>query len=297
MTDGLVNRRDVLKAACAAPLLGTIDPISRPGPAHFKLSVAAYGYRKYLDLKKPADPPMTLEQFVDVVAGMGVGAVELTSYYFRETTPPYLAKIKNHCTRLGLDVSGTAIGNDFCVADPAKRKAELDKARQWLDHSAYLGAKAMRVFAGHVPKGEREEAARARAVEALQELCEHAAQAGVFVAVENHGGITATPAQLLAIVTAVKSDWFGVNLDTFNFHGDDPYADVAQLAPFAVNVQMKTEIQAGKRPKQPADYERLLGILREARYRGYVALEYEAAEDPKSAIPREVKKVRRLMES
>ena len=100
--------------------------------------------------------------------------------------------------------------------------------------------------------------------------------------------------QLLAIVTAVKHDWFGVNLDTGNFRTADPYGDLARIAPYAVNVQVKTEIAPGGK-KQEADLGRLMGMLREAKYRGYVALEYEAAEDPKTAVPRYVAELRKLM--
>ncbi len=291
------SRRDWLAAAFATPLARGFSIVSpaRPGPPLFKLSLAAYSLRKYLDFKKPGPPPMTLNEFCEYAAALGLGAVELTSYYFANTTPQYLARIKNLCTRLGLDVSGTAVGNNFCVTDAVKRADEVKKVQAWLDHSAYLGAKTMRVFAGAVAKGDTEDAARDRTIECLHEVCEHAAKVGVIVALENHGGITATPEQLLKIVHAVKHDWFGVNLDTFNFRTADPYADVAKVAPHAVTVQMKTEVHPAAKPKEPANFARLLDILRQAQYRGYVALEYEAAEEPKTAIPRAVKTLQELI--
>ena len=51
-----------------------------------------------------------------------------------------------------------------------------------------------------------------------------------------------TAEQMLTIVTAVKHDWFGINLDTGNFRTPDPYGDLAKLAPYAVVVQIKTEV-------------------------------------------------------
>ena len=126
-------------------------------------------------------------------------------------------------------------------------------------------------------------------------MCDHAAKFGVYLALENHGGITGTAEQMLAIVRGVKSDWFGVNLDTGNFRTKDPYADLARIAPYAVNVQLKTEIQRQGAKKEEADLKRLVTILRKANYRGYVALEYEAAEDPKAAVPRYVKILRGLL--
>ena len=126
----------------------------------------------------------------------------------------------------------------------------------------------------------------------------HAVEKGITLALENHGGITATPAQILKLVKAVDGPNFGVNLDTGNFHGEDPYAEIAELAPYAVNVQVKTEIlRKGTKAKEEADLARLISILRDAKYSGYVVLEYEAAEDPIAAIPRHIKKLRELISS
>jgi sugar phosphate isomerase/epimerase len=100
---------------------------------------------------------------------------------------------------------------------------------------------------------------------------------------------------MLAVVQAVKHDWFGVNWDTGNFRSDDPYADLTRLAPYAVTVQIKTEIQRTGKKKEEADLKRLIDILRAADYRGYVALEYEAEEDPKTAVPRHIESLKKLM--
>ncbi|MGL4551150.1 MAG: sugar phosphate isomerase/epimerase family protein, partial [Gemmataceae bacterium] len=88
--------------------------------------------------------------------------------------------------------------------------------------------------------------------------------------------------------------WYGVNLDTGNFKTADPYGDLAKIAPFAVNAQVKTEIFPGGR-REEADLGRLIGILRRADYGGYVALEYEAKEEPREAVPGYVEKLRKLL--
>jgi len=68
------------------------------------------------------------------------------------------------------------------------------------------------------------------------------------------------------------------------------------LAPYAVNVQVKTEVhRKGASANEEADLARLITILREAHYSGYVVLEYEVSEDPLSAIPRHIKKLRELI--
>jgi sugar phosphate isomerase/epimerase len=278
-----------------------IEPIRRSGPPHLRLSLAAYSYRQSLQdyqhkaKASKAKPAMTLDDFIDLAAAMDLDAVELTAYYCPETTAEYLAHLKGRCTRLGLDVSGTAVGNNFCIADSDKLRQQIDLVKQWSEHSARLGAKTMRIFAGTVAKNDSEDKARSRCVAAIQEACDHAAKYGIYLALENHGGITSTAEQVLALVKAVKHDWFGVNLDTGNFHTDDPYSDLEKIVPYAVTVQIKTEIQRRGMKKEDADLKRLLDILRSARYRGYVALEYEAAEDARTAVPRHIEALKKLM--
>jgi sugar phosphate isomerase/epimerase len=279
-------------AALAAAPATAIEPVKRTGKSHLRLSIAGYSYRKYLDLKKKE---MTYAQFIDAAADMGTDAVELTQYYFPETTPEYLAALKGRATRLGLDVSGTAVGNTFTYTDPAKHKAQIDLVKAWVEHTSRLGGKTIRIFAGNLPKGDTEEKARGRAAEAIQECCDYAGKYGIYLALENHGGIVATIDQMLALVKMVNHDWFGVNFDTGNFRSADPYADLTRLAPYAVVCQIKTEItRAGKKPEE-ADLKRLTDILRAANFRGYVALEYEAAEEPKTGVPRAIEALKKLM--
>lgn len=273
--------------ACAIP------PIGRTRPSHLKLSLAAYSYHRILSAKTPA---MDLFGFVDLAADMGLDAVEPTAYYFpANVDAAYLNKLKLHAFKLGLDVSGTAVGNNFCKPKGPDRDKEIAHVRRWIDHAAILDAPVIRVFAGTAPKGVETERAAAWAVESMHAVLPYAAEKGVMLALENHGGITAKPEQLLALVKAIDSPNFGVNLDTGNFRGPDPYAEMAELAPYAVNVQVKTEISPSGRPKEDADLSREIEILRAARYSGYVVLEYEAEADPLSAIPRRVATLRKLV--
>src|SRR5437588_9263661 len=199
----LPTRRQALRSAAvaagallAAPA-AAIEPIARIGKPRIKLSLAAYSFRQALDLKRKPKPEMTLADFIDFGATQPLDAVELTAYYFAETTPEYLAALKGRATRLGLDVSGTAVGNNFCVPDPAKLREQIDSVKQWVEHTSRLGGKTMRIFAGTVSKGDTEEKARQRCVEAIQEACDHAGKHGIYLALENHGGIVATAEQLL----------------------------------------------------------------------------------------------------
>jgi sugar phosphate isomerase/epimerase len=297
-----LTRRRFLQAtastAAGLTVAGTaeaIEPIRRTGRAHLRLSLAAYSFRRYLNLRQQPQPAMTLDNFIEFAAGQPLDAVELTQYYFPQTTPQYLANLKGHCTRLGLDVSGTAVGNNFTTPDAGQLRTQIADVKRWIEHTSRLGGKTVRIFAGRVERGDTEERARARCVAAIQEACDHAAQFGIYLALENHGGLVETIEQTLTLVRAVRHDWFGVNFDTGNFHSADPYADLARLAPYAVTVQIKTEIQRAGRKKEEADLRRLTEILRAANYRGYVALEYEASEDPRTAVPRALTALQPLM--
>lgn len=265
-----------------------------------KLSLAAYSFNRVLPKNwKPEDlaaGQMTLEDFVRFCAELDLDGTELTGYYFPQSVPTeYLLRLKELTFRLGLDISGTAIGNDFCLPEGESRQQQLEMTRHWIDHAALLGAPVIRIFAGKVPQGDTEDAAIARCVAGINESLEYAAQKGVCLALENHGGITATPEQMLAIVEQVEpSPWFGVNFDSGNFRTADPYGDLTKIAPYAINAQVKTEIHPEGRTEE-ADLARIVQILGEAGYRGYIVLEYEAKEDPRSAIPRHIEELRRLI--
>lgn len=265
--------------------------------SHIKLSLAAYSFRQWLELSQKPAPKWTYEQFIEYAARMPLDAVELTAYYFAETTPEYLATLKAKCTRLGLDISGTAIGNDFCTADAAKLANELKKTKDWIEHTSRLGGKTIRIFAGNLPKGDDLEKTQARCVEKIQEACDHAKKYGIILALENHGGITATADQLLTLVKAAKHPNLGVNLDTGNFRTADPYADMEKVAPYAVIAQVKTDVAPEKKPAEKADLKRIIGILKKANYRGYVALEYEGKEPALEVVPGHIEELVKLAKS
>src|SRR5205807_5127163 len=131
-------------------------------------------------------------------ASMELDAIEPTAYYFADTSNAYMAKLKMRCSRLGLDISGTAVGNDFCHPEADKLKEQLKYVKEWTERASILGAKTVRIFAGSLKKGDTEQQAIPRCVAAIEEACEHAAKYGIYLALENHGGIVATAEQMLA---------------------------------------------------------------------------------------------------
>lgn len=297
------SRRGFLKqgvlAAAGASALGAqpqtaraMSPVKRGLGPHMKLSLAAYSYRKYLQEQKS----MTIEGFLEECAKMGLDAAEPTSYYFpNPPTEEFLLNFKRKAFLLGLDISGTAVGNTFTHPPGPKRDEQIQHVKEWIDYSAIFGAPCIRIFAGDTPKGATDDQARRYAIETTEIACAYAATRGVFLALENHGGVVSDAEGVLAIVREVESEWFGVNLDTGNFHTDDPYADVAKIAPYAVTVQVKTEMNPRAGGRAEADFERIFGILGEVGYRGYVALEYEAREEPKEAVPRYIEQLQKIL--
>lgn len=278
------------------------DPVIRTGAPLLKLSLAGYSFNKMMVKRGTSDEiakaEMSLEKFIDYCAAQGLGATELTGYYFPKViTNEYLLSLRAQTHRLGLSISGTAIGNDFCLPEGEARQKQLAECREWIDYAAIMGAPAIRIFAGKVPKGDTEDAAIERCVAGINECLKYAEMKGVFLALENHGGITATPEQMMKIISKVDSSpWFGVNFDSGNFQTEDPYADLAKIAPYAVNAQIKAAITPDGK-KQPADFERIVKILKDAGYRGFVALEYEEAESPFEAIPKLLDQLRPLVET
>ncbi|HUU26301.1 MAG TPA: sugar phosphate isomerase/epimerase family protein [archaeon] len=311
----LLNRRAMLKAGALAAGAATLTHLGACGaqvkeqaPApkeealkakkptkNMKLSLAAYSMRQAL-----TSGEMDLFGFIDWCAEMDLPGTELTSYYFKEGFDnKYLQQLKLHAFRQGVTVSGTAIRNDFCKPPGAERNKEIEQAKKWIDYAAALSAPHIRIFAGNVPKGVENKTAIGWVAECTGVVLAYAAQKGVVLGLENHGGITARAADHLAICDAVEAaagenkQWFGVNLDTGNYH-TDCYEELAMAAPRAVNVQVKVEVVQNDGTKVLADLARVRDILVNANYKGWVALEYEAEADPRVEIPMYMEKLKGL---
>jgi hypothetical protein len=83
-----------------------------------------------------------------------------------------------------------------------------------------------------------------------------------------------------------------VNFDSGNFQSADVYADMAKIAPYAINVQIKVSVTGADGKRQHGDFRRIATILRDVGYRGYVVLEFEEAGDPRKLCPRYVDEMR-----
>ena len=288
---GAVSAVAGLGVALPARLPGA-PPRKRKGKARLNLSLAAYSFRDYFNTathaqRKPKDAKtIDMYGFIDYCADHELQGAELTSYYIEQKIDQAgLVALKRHAFLRGIAISGTAVGNEFTLPKGEKRDAQIAHVKKWIDNAAHMGAPHVRVFAGGA-LGQSLKQAQTLCIEALEEVGEYAGKHGVFLGIENHGGIVAEADSLLEIVKATRSDWVGINLDTGNFHTTDVYGDIARCTPYAVNVQLKVEIQPhGAKQKSKADIKRLVRVLRDGGYQGFVALEYEAAPDPWVAVP------------
>ncbi|MBW3622381.1 MAG: sugar phosphate isomerase/epimerase [Armatimonadetes bacterium] len=251
------------------------------------IGCCAYSYR---DLLKGGQ--MTLSDFLQRCAEMEVDGVELTAYYFTDTSKSALHDVKREAYRLGLDLCGTAVGNAFTSPDEAKRREQVQMVKTWIDHSVTLGAPGIRVFAGSIAEGTTEEEAFRWTVSCLKECAAYAGERGIMVALENHGGITGTADQTIRLVEAVGSEWLGINLDCGNYR-QNPYEEIAKTVPYAVTAHVKVTTSGG----EEIDYDRVTQTLYQAGYRGYLNIEYEEKGDPNTEVPAFVNKLKRALSS
>ena len=297
------SKRKFLKRVCAVSAvtglgvalpfrLSGAPPRQRKGKARLNLSLAAYSFRDYFNTathaqRRPEGAKIIdMHDFIDYCADHALEGAELTSYYLdQKIDRAGLVALKRHAFLRGIAISGTAVGNEFTLPKGEKRDAQIAHVKKWVDNAAHMGAPHVRVFAGGA-LGQSLKEAQGLCIEALEEVGEYAGKQGIFLGIENHGGIVAEADSLLEIVKATRSDWVGINLDTGNFHTADVYGDITRCTPYAVNVQLKVEVRPrGARQKSQADIKRLVGILRDGGYQGFVALEYEAAPNPWVAVP------------
>jgi sugar phosphate isomerase/epimerase len=275
------------------PKVRAAEGLPRKEAGRMKLSLAAYSFRDFFkdsDNRKAGSPApanaIDMLGFVDYCADHHCDGAEVTSYYFpKDTNREFLLKLKRHAFLRGVSLSGGAVGNNFVLPPGPEREKNLALVKKWVDYCELLGAPHIRVFAGTKPKDMSMEDAMKYCIETMREACAYAGEHGIYLGLENHGGIVAEPGPILEILKAVDSPWLGINFDSGNFRTADPFADLVKIAPYAVNVQIKTEVQPAGKSAAHADLKRVIEILRDAHYQGYVALEFEENADPWKTIP------------
>lgn len=286
-----VTRRTFFRAAALAPLatvtsLAAPEPIRRTGGPLLKPALNAYSFLDLLNENmKDAGKGMDLFGVCDFCAHHDIEAVDLTGYFFpgypKAPADDYVNRVKRYTHDRGIVISGTGIRNDFAVADKAVRTEGVRLAREWIEVAARLGAPVLRVFAGpQAPFKDWQTAsgnARREDVEKwmaddLRACAEHGEKFGVIVAVQNHGDFLNTGPEHLRLLRRVAHPWCGPLVDTGKYLTDDPYADIAMMVPHAVNWQIK-ETLGSSLASPPTDFRKLVKIIHDGGYRGFLPIE------------------------
>ena len=285
-----MNRRDLFKTlpALALPALAADDE-RQASKARFRTALCAYSFRDALKDKK-----LNYADLVRMAVDLNLDGLDLPVYWFPNTTDHFLLPLRGMAYRTGVEIYSISIRTDMCKPTPELQQREAAEVGKWVDVASKLGAGHIRVFGGTVPKDATTDQAAGWCVEVLKRSADYAATKGIILGLENHGGITEKADTIVKIVNQVKSPWVGVNLDTGNFRSN-VLPQIEQLAKFAVNVQVKADMNEDGVRKQ-SDWDKIMGILSRAGYKGYLALEYEAKEDPSTAVPRLTRKLRQLVQ-
>jgi len=263
-----------------------IEKIKRTEPSKVKIGLNCYSFNQPLMAKT-----MTVEEMFRISASVGFEAADLTGYYF-STYPAVpsdeeIYRYKKSAFLLGLDISGTGVRNDFTLADPEKRKLEVQMVKEWIIVASKLGAPVIRVFAGkEVPAGFTRKQVVEWMGKDLQECADFGAQHGVMVGIQNHNDFLKTAADVEEILEQVKSDWFGLILDIGSFRTTgNPYKEIEQVVPYAINWQIKETVFINN-VETKTDMKKIDDILKNSGYRGYIPIETLGAGDPPEKVIR-----------
>ena len=296
------SRRTFLKTAIVGlPLAGAMRPTSLAAAETKKQNTIRLSCNLYSFNELLASGQMTLDQVLTFCAGLGFDAVDPTAYYFPNypalPDDSYVYQIKRNAFRLGLDISGTGVRNDFTLPDPTRRKAEVELVRRWIGVAARLGAPVIRVFAGtgkELPAGYNREEVTGWVVDAIRECTFYGAKQGVMIVLQNHADFIQTADHILQIVRGVNSDWLAVNLDIGSFKTGDPYRQIAQIAPYAATWQIKENLFVNGQERE-TDLGKIVRIVRESGYRGYLPIETLGKGDPRVKVPAFYEKVKKAL--
>ena len=293
-------------AACATPNTQAAEVQDKNPPARpNRIAVSTYSFWQFRnkDLR-------SIEACIDMAADMGFDGVEILHRQMEREENDYLQRLKRRAFLLGLDLCGFSTHQTFLSPDKAVRQKNIDHTIQCIELAYALGIPTIRVNTGtwgtsrnfnelmknkgiEPPlKGYSDEDAYPWVVDSLGACVKVAERRGVTMGLENHWGLGRTAKGVIRIVDAVKSQWLKVTLDTGNFL-ENMYEQMEMLAPHAVLVQAKTYHGGGTWYSLDIDYGRVATMLRKHRYRGYISLEFEGNESPKTGVPRRLETLRR----
>jgi L-ribulose-5-phosphate 3-epimerase len=293
------NRRqflaDAAVASTAIAILPTLGQTARAtDDTHwFKISLAEWSLHKSLFGKKMDNldfAKIAKEEF-------GIDGIEYVNQFFKDKAKDekYLADLKKRAEDHGVTSLLIMCDGEGNLGDPdeKKRKEAVENHFKWLDAAKFLGCHSIRVNAAS--SGTYDEQVKL-AADGLSRLSEQGAKLGLNVIVENHGGLSSNGAWLAKVMKLVGKDNCGTLPDFGNFRVSDKeeydrYKGVTELMPFAKAVSAKSHDFDGDGNETHTDYLKMMKIVKDAGYRGYVGIEYEGGSIDEYAGIRATKKL------
>ena len=259
-----------LRAAGARDAGDDCKPLFRISLAEWSLHRALFSKElDHLDFARTAK-----EEF-------GIDAVEYVNQFFKhkaaDTT--YLGEMKKRAGDHGVRSLLIMVDGEGKLGDPndGERKKAVRNHRKWIEAAAFLGCHSIRVNAA---SGGTWDEQIDRAAQGLHSLTGFAAEHCLNVIVENHGGLSSNGAWLSEVIRRVDHPRCGTLPDFGNFRirGDewyDRYKGVKELMPYAKAVSAKSHEFDEDGNETRTDYVKMMKIVLDAGFRGYVGIEYE----------------------
>jgi sugar phosphate isomerase/epimerase len=289
----MFSRRDMLKTTVAGLAVALFPGCTREEdcPAcdaagiPYKISLAQWSLNKSFFGRNGYAKVDPLE-FAAIASGTyGIMAVEYVNqmYMDKKNDDAYLTELKKRADDAGVKSVLIMCDREGNLGDPdaAKRDLAVTNHHRWVEWAKHLGCHSIRVNAAS--SGEYDEQVKL-AADGLHKLTEFAATHKIGVIVENHGGLSSTGVWLAKVMKTVNHPNCGTLPDFGNFKIDkakdieyDRYKGVAELMPFAKGVSAKTYDFDEAGNETTIDYPRIMKIVLDAGYKGYVGIEYEGS--------------------
>ncbi|MEZ6071234.1 MAG: sugar phosphate isomerase/epimerase family protein [Pirellulales bacterium] len=245
----------------------------------FKISLAEWSLHKSLQAGK-----LDNLDFAKTADGFGIHGIEYVNSFFKDKAKDtdYLTDLKGRAEDLGIQSLLIMIDGEGNLGDPdeAERTKAIENHHRWVEAAKFLGCHSIRVNARS--SGSYDEQI-ALAADGLRRLSEFAKPYDINVIVENHGGLSSNGAWLSAVMEKVDLENCGTLPDFGNFHlGDgkeyDRYQGVEELMPYAKAVSAKSHDFDAEGNEIHTDYFRMMKIVVDAGFLGWVGIEYEGSE-------------------
>lgn len=263
----------------------TVAETGEPKELFFKISLAQWSLHKTL-----FDGSMTNMDFPAAAKNeFGINAVEYVNQFFKDKAKDqqYLQELKQRSADLGVENVLIMIDGEGHLGNlvEAERLKAVENHYKWVEAAKFLGCHSIRVNAAG--DGSPEEVMKA-AADGLAKLSEFGADHDINVIVENHGGPSSNGEWLSTLISQVGMDNCGTLPDFGNFciewtdegcaNEYDRYKGVKELMPYAKGVSAKSHDFDAQGNEIHTDYKKMLTIVKDAGYNGYIGIEYEGGE-------------------